>query len=319
MCLVSAVPLTQQKQGNLLYPGCSPSKSAMTLRSAQMFQLCVSYFMYCSNCFMLSLLSLIPNACATGMEGNTFPLCRRTALRLTLEESVNSLHSYEQWPMFNALNKTSTSLHATRVPSIVKNSSRFFGDNDTELFSCLHPYPFHCFILDASSSAFIFDSSKSRTRSFSSFCVSLWGDSDAGPWKSGSVGSLWGPVFSPCLPLPSPKSNCILWWIWHGQIFPMRHRSDGRGYICIVNSLLLPSVHVTCHKRCQAKAAVTAVVWGFPPHHRNSKWHRHSLTIYPASKTYCTRFALNAVPTSCPGLPVNTHSTDGRLSWSETL
>jgi hypothetical protein len=27
---------------------------------------------------------LIPNACATGMEGNTFPLCRRTDLRLTL-------------------------------------------------------------------------------------------------------------------------------------------------------------------------------------------------------------------------------------------
>ena len=46
---------------------------------------CMCHFMYCSNCFMLSSLSLIPNACATGMEGNTFRLCRRTALRLTLE------------------------------------------------------------------------------------------------------------------------------------------------------------------------------------------------------------------------------------------
>ena len=41
--------------------------------------------------------------------------------------------------MFNALNKPFTSLHATRVPSMMKNSSRFFGDNDTELFSRLHP------------------------------------------------------------------------------------------------------------------------------------------------------------------------------------
>jgi hypothetical protein len=67
---------------------------------------------------------------------------------------------------------------------------------------------------------------------------------------------------------------------------------DGRGYIRIVNFLLL-SVHTTCHRRCQAKEAVTAVVWGFPPHHWNGKWHCHSLTIYPAFKMYCTRFAHN--------------------------
>jgi len=82
---------------------------------------------------------LIPNSCATGMEGNTFPLCRRTALRLTLGESINSLHSSEQWLMFNALNKPSTSLHATRLPSTVKNSSRFFCYKDTELFSHFNP------------------------------------------------------------------------------------------------------------------------------------------------------------------------------------
>jgi len=104
MCLVSAVPLTR-KQGNLVYPSCSSSKSAMTFRSAQMFHLYVSYITYCNNCFMLSPLSLSPNACATGMEGNTFPLCRRTALRLTLEESMNSLYSSEQQLVFNALNK----------------------------------------------------------------------------------------------------------------------------------------------------------------------------------------------------------------------
>ena len=85
--------------------------------------------------------------------------------------------------------------------------------------------------------------------------------------------------------------NEIFWWLWHGQMFPMRHRSDGRGYICTVNSLLLLSVHTTCHRKCQAKVAVTAMVCGFPPHHWKGKRHCHSLTIYPTSKTYCTRFA----------------------------
>jgi len=88
--------------------------------------------------------------------------------------------------MFNTLNKPSTFLYATRVPSMVKNFSRFVGDDDRVTFTPSSRH-FHCFILDASSSAFTFDSSKSRIRSFSSFCVSLLGDSDVGPWKSGSV------------------------------------------------------------------------------------------------------------------------------------
>ena len=85
----------------------------------------------------------------------------------------------------------------------------------------------------------------------------------------------------------------FFWWLRHGQIFPMRHRSSGRGYIWMVNSLLLLSVHTTCHRRCQAKVVVTAVVWVFPPHHWDGKWHYHSLMIYPASKTYCRWFAHN--------------------------
>jgi hypothetical protein len=104
-----------------------------------MFHLYVSYFLYCSNCFMLSPLSLTPNACATGMEGNTFPLGRRTVLRLTLEDPINSLHSSERWLIFNDLNKPSTSLHATRVPSRVKNSFRFLAVTIKKLFSRVHP------------------------------------------------------------------------------------------------------------------------------------------------------------------------------------
>ena len=125
MCLVSALPLSQETR-KFVYPSCSSSKTATTLRYAQMFHFYVSYIMCCCNCFTLSPLSVTPNACATGMEGKTFPLCRRTASRLTLEESMNSLHSSERWHIFIAFNKPSTYLHATRLPSMVKNSSRFF-------------------------------------------------------------------------------------------------------------------------------------------------------------------------------------------------
>ena len=168
----------------------------------------------------------------------------------------------------------------------------------------------HYFILDASSSAFTCGSCKSCTTSFSLFCVHLWGESDAGPWKSGSVCSSWGSCFLHIFLFYLQIEIVFFWWLRNGQIFHMRHRSDGRGYICIINSLLLLSVHTTCHRRCQAKVAVTAVVWGFPPNHWNSKQHCHSLTIYPASKRICKHCA---VPTSCLGHAVYTHCTDGRL------
>jgi hypothetical protein len=56
-----------------------------------------------------------------------------------LEESMNSLHSSEQWLMFNALNKPSIFLYATIVPLMVKNSSRIF------LVMIIQSY-FHAFI-----------------------------------------------------------------------------------------------------------------------------------------------------------------------------
>ena len=57
----------------------------------------------------------------------------------------------------------------------------------------------------------------------------------------------------------------FFWWLRHGQIFPLKHRSDDRGYICIVNYMLFLSVHTTCHRKYQAKVAVTACVLRFPP------------------------------------------------------
>jgi hypothetical protein len=101
MCLVSAAPLTQETR-KFSVPELQSKQKCNDFQVHTNAPLYMSHFMYCSNCFMLSSLSVIPNACATGMEGNTFPLCRRTALRLTLEEPMNSIHSSEQWIMFNA-------------------------------------------------------------------------------------------------------------------------------------------------------------------------------------------------------------------------
>ena len=110
-------------------------------------------------------------------------------------------------------------------------------------------------------------------------------------------------------PYPFDIVMCLVFAVPLTQIFPMRHRSDGM-------MMLLLSVHTTCHRRCQAKVAVIAVVWGFPTHHKNGKRHCHSLTIYLASKTYCTICTRCAVPTSRFSHPLYTQSTDGRLSWS---
>jgi len=86
---------------------------------------------------------------------------------------MNSLHSSEQWLVFNAMNKPSTSLHATRLPFVVKNSSRFFfGDNDIELFLRLHP---NISIVSFWMLAVrpLLSAAPNRVLSFSSFCVSL--------------------------------------------------------------------------------------------------------------------------------------------------
>ena len=124
MCLVSAVPLTQEAT-KFSVPELQSKQKCKDFQVRTNVPL-VCVILYCSNCFMLSSLSLIPNACATGMQGTVFPLCRRTASRLNLEASMNSLHSSEQWLMLNAVNKPSTTLHATRVSFMVKDFSKFF-------------------------------------------------------------------------------------------------------------------------------------------------------------------------------------------------
>ena len=70
MCLVSAVPLTQETR----------KYSVPELQSKQK----CNDFQVRTNVPLLSSLYLIPNARAAGTEGNILPLCRRTDLRLTL-------------------------------------------------------------------------------------------------------------------------------------------------------------------------------------------------------------------------------------------
>ena len=45
---------------------------------------------------------LIPNAGAKGIEDFSLPLCNKTALRLALPESMNSLYSLAAWSVPNS-------------------------------------------------------------------------------------------------------------------------------------------------------------------------------------------------------------------------
>ena len=95
----------------------------------------------------------------------------------------------------------------------------------------------------------------------------------------------------------------------------MRHRSDGRGYICIVNSLLLLSVHTTCHRRCQAKEQ--SLLWfgvlsTALEQQTASPFHYDSSSLQDVMHMIRTQCA---APTSCLGHTVYTQS----VSWSEAF
>ena len=86
------------------------NKRAITFRSPHTYH---EYFSYCiivSRNFMLSYDSFICAAKARRIDGFSFPLWRRMAFRLSLEESINNLHSPGLCCCPNASNKESTSL-----------------------------------------------------------------------------------------------------------------------------------------------------------------------------------------------------------------
>ena len=137
---------------------------------------------------LLSYDSFIRTAWPIGIDGNTLPLCSKTAFRLNFEESMNSLHSSGLWLILRAPIRPSTSLQVTRLPSILKNGIKPFWraqNADTVTFSSRRS---HCCSLEANSSELLFDSFRSLTRSFNSFYVILCGSEDITVGsKSGSL------------------------------------------------------------------------------------------------------------------------------------
>lgn len=126
-------------------------------------------------------------ACANGIDGRRFPLCKSTALRLSVEESTKSLHSCGSWVICKAFMRSSILEQNTRLPSFMKKGSNCWWRFLYEVIVTSSSRRFHCWSLDPSNSALFLDKSKSRTRSFSSSCVILCGVDDAPQWKSGSL------------------------------------------------------------------------------------------------------------------------------------
>ena len=101
-----------------------------------------------------------------GNEECLFPLCSKTAFKLTTDEWLKSLHCSGACWSWSSSVSPQTSLQYTLSPSVEKYLAMFnclflWNDNST-------PFSrrFHCWSCDPVSSALVLARSKSRTRSF---------------------------------------------------------------------------------------------------------------------------------------------------------
>jgi len=128
--------------------------------------------MYCKRCFIFSYASVIRAAYPMGIDGNILTLCSNTAFRLSLDESTNSLHYSDVWEYPNSCIMPLTSVQYTRPspPFVLKNWA-----NDcwrVRKLQTLTPVwsKFHCFNLEANSSALTFGKSKSPRKGCQMIC-----------------------------------------------------------------------------------------------------------------------------------------------------
>ncbi|GBN44886.1 hypothetical protein AVEN_120459-1 [Araneus ventricosus] len=85
------------------------------------------------------------------MDGSSFPLFSKTALRLSFEASINSRHSLGSCAMWSSFSTPSMLQQNTRPSSFLKkNSKRRVRNEVTRTFSSRR---FHCLSLEANISA----------------------------------------------------------------------------------------------------------------------------------------------------------------------
>ena len=125
-------------------------------------------------------------ACPNGMDGCWFPLCSNTAFRLSFEESIHSHDSCRSCLIprtfiYIVAEYKVIFLSEERHQLLMTNAKR----RNSDFFS----RRFHCLSLDPSNCALLLDSSRSRTRSFSSSCMRVCGcGAEDLPWETcGSV------------------------------------------------------------------------------------------------------------------------------------
>ena len=186
---LSRLSHSQRKQGYFVFPPCCPSRIEITFKSPHMVHAWSLYLILLRIKSKFSYLSFKCTECPTGNDAYLFPLCRRTALKLLLDESINSLHSLASCWMLNLVISPGMSLQYTSSPSWEKNGTNSFSLLYHEKV-VLGASKFFCFSLEPSNSADSFGRHKSWTKSFSSVYVKSWGLSLAvSNWKSLSESS----------------------------------------------------------------------------------------------------------------------------------
>ena len=106
-----------------------------------------------------------------GMLGYLFPLCRRTPLRLRLEESMKRRHSEGLCGKPRDVNKPGIFVQLHNLFSTSKNEARSLFRFLKLVILTSSWTRFHCLSQEAKISDCCFDRYKSRARSFRSFCV----------------------------------------------------------------------------------------------------------------------------------------------------
>jgi len=117
-CLAqSRLSHSQRKQGYFVFPPCCPSSIEITFKSPHMVHAWSLYLILLRIKSKFSYLSFKCTECPIGNDAYLFPLCRRTALKLLLDESINSLHSLASCWMLNLVISLGMSLQYTNSPS----------------------------------------------------------------------------------------------------------------------------------------------------------------------------------------------------------
>jgi len=152
-----------------------------------------------------------------------------------------------------------------------------------------HRVIFHCLILDPSNSALLLDSSRSRTRSYSSSCVRMCGcGTEDLPWETCGSVEASGSEVRLAIVLVVGIDGKFIRRFGNGNSFTVRNWTESRWCIRIHYCPPLFLRDASRNRLHNTEVAVSCVITWLPPNHRNSKRYRMYFRIQPLRKICCT-------------------------------